>query len=245
MQDAPCHDDHTQQYDTSMKLLLFDIDGTLLHTDGTGRAAVERALEDVVGRPVTTDGVSFSGKTDPQIMREILSANGFDASEANDLTGDVLAAYAGEAMRLLAPERVTVLPGVRPLLERLAATDGVHLALLTGNLQRTGFGKLQAAGLDAFFRFGAFGSDHADRYELPAVAVRRAREQTGRTFAGRDVVIIGDTEHDVGCGRGIGAFSVAVCTGRYGRADLAPHDPDVLLDDLSDADAFFERVVRV
>ncbi len=224
-------------------MLLFDIDGTLLHTRGVGRGAVTDALSDLCGRAITTDGVSFSGKTDPQIMREVLLLNGFDRSEAARLIDDALDAYASVMEARLEPEHVTVLPGVEALLERLGAAEGAHLALLTGNVERTGRLKLRAAGLDGYFPFGAFGSDHADRYQLPPYALRAAEAHTGRAFAGSDVVIIGDTEHDLCCGREIGARSVGVCTGRYGRDALSAHAPDVLLDDLSDADLFFERVL--
>ncbi len=225
-----------------MKLLLFDIDGTLVHVRGVGREAVEGALARVCGRPVATDGVVFSGKTDPQIMREVLAASGCAASPA--LVADALAAYVEAASAALRPAHVERLPGVAALVEALAARADVQLGLLTGNVEAMAYRKLEAAGLARYFPFGAFGSDHADRACLPPVAVRRARTHTGRTFAGADVVIIGDTEHDIRCGRGIGAASVAVCTGRYARADLAPHAPDLLVDDLTDADAFVRRVVR-
>ena len=225
-----------------MKLLLFDIDGTLLHTDGVGRAAVEHALAEVCGAPVSTDGVRFSGKTDPQIMRQILEAS--EVPDAEALLPRVLEAYAAAVEEALRPKHVTVLPGVKKLLDELAGVPNAQLALLTGNLERTAALKLRAAGLEDYFPFGAFGSDHGDREQLPAVAVQRAEARTGRVFEGRDVVIIGDTEHDIRCGRSLGVFSVAVCTGRYARADLACHTPDLLLDDLSDGAAFRRRVLN-
>ena len=227
-----------------MKLLLFDIDGTLLHTDGAGRAAVARALSEVCGAPVSTDGVRFSGKTDPQIMRQILEASEVPEADAEALLPRVLEAYAAAVEEALRPDHVTVLPGVKSLLDELAGAPNAQLALLTGNLERTATLKLRAAGLDGYFPFGAFGSDHADRYALPAVAVQRAEAHTGRAFEGRDVVIIGDTEHDILCGQSLGVFSVAVCTGRYARADLSCHAPDLLLDNLTDGALFFERVVH-
>lgn len=226
-----------------MKLLLFDIDGTLLRTHGVGRRSIETVLSDLSGHPITTDGIPFSGKTDPQILREILEQNQLHAEVIGNLVEQAQAAYIQMSRRLLSPERVTLMPGVEGLIPRLAARDDVQLGLLTGNLEPTAYLKLEAAALAHHFPFGAFGSDEADRYRLPPVAVERAFQHTGRSFAGRDVVIIGDTEHDVRCGRGIGAFSVAVCTGRYDRPALARHDPDVLLDDLSDVDAFIRLVV--
>lgn len=227
-----------------MKLLLFDIDGTLLTTHGLGRRVVVDALSAVCGRPITTDGVVFSGRTDPQILRDVLRGSGLDEPEAASLLPHALAAYTEVLRERLRPHHVEVLPGVRALLDRLAEQETVRLGLLTGNAETTAYLKLEAAGLATHFPFGAFGSDHADRHRLPPVAVQRAQVHTGRAFSGKDVVIIGDTEHDLHCGRGIGAFAVGVCTGRYGREELLPHGPDVLLDDLSDAEFFVRSVLH-
>jgi phosphoglycolate phosphatase-like HAD superfamily hydrolase len=223
-----------------MKLLLFDIDGTLLHANGTGRTAIERALSDLCDQSISTEGISFSGKTDPQIMREILEANDLEATPS--LVDEALAIYEATAHATFDPGAVNLLPGTANLLNRLTALD-VHLGLLTGNIESMAYKKLTAVALDRHFAFGAFGSDHADRHCLPPVAVRRAQDHTGRTFRRGEVAIVGDTEHDIRCGQGIGAFSVAVCTGRFTRHELAPHDPDVLLDDLSDPDAFIDAVL--
>lgn len=225
-----------------MKVLLFDIDGTLLLTHGVGRRSVELALSEVTGRPIDTSSISFSGKTDPQIMTEVFEANGFPGHALNGLLDEALDRYCHHMTRRVKPEGVEVLPGIPSLLDRLAARDDVALGLLTGNLESMAFLKLEAAGLARHFSFGAFGSDHPDRYELPPIALARASEHLGREFAGADLVIIGDTEHDIGCGRGVGAFSVAVCTGRFDRACLMVHGADVLFDDLSNADAFIHAV---
>ncbi|MFQ5568563.1 MAG: HAD family hydrolase [Rhodothermales bacterium] len=227
-----------------MKLLLFDIDGTILLTKGVGRRSVEQALSHLCQRSISTKHVSFSGKTDPQIMQDVLLRNGLPASDMATLLPRALKVYAETARRTITPRAMHVLPGVRDLIARLAGDNDVQLGLLTGNLEETAYLKLEAAGLAGYFPFGAFGSDHADREALPPVAVRRARAHTGRTFDGKDVVIIGDSENDILCGRGIGAFAVAVCTGFQSRADLEPHGPDLLLDDLRNHDLFVRRVVR-
>lgn len=227
-----------------MKLLLFDIDGTMLHANGAGRAAIERALSRLCDCPITTDGVRFSGKTDPQIIREILRTNGLNPDTTSTLVDEALAVYEETAHDVFDPETVIRLPGVRALLTRLEAHRSVQLGLLTGNIESMAYRKLSAVDLDHHFAFGAFGSDHADRHQLPPVAAARARVHTGHPFEGRDIVIIGDTEHDILCGRAIGAFSVGVCTGRYGRHELAAHDPDLLLDDLSDTAAFVDAVLE-
>lgn len=200
------------------------------------------ALTHRFGRPLNLEHVSFAGKTDLQIVREILLLNGFSDAEAAQLQSEVLKTYVEAAREMIKPHHVEILPGVRSLIEHLAREDNIQLALLTGNHEVTAYLKLQAVGLDGYFPFGAFGSDHADRAELPPIAVRRALAHTGRTYAGKDIVIIGDSENDVRCGRGIGAFSVAVCTGYTAREALAAEAPDALLDDLCDP-AFFVRHV--
>ena len=224
-----------------MKLLLFDIDGTLVNANGSGRVAIEKALANVFEQPISTDGIAFSGRTDPGIMRDILGANGIAPSASN--VQRAIDAYKTVVLEQGNPDDVTLIPGIPPLLDRLADRSDVALALLTGNVRVTAFWKLQAVGLDRHFSFGAFGCDDGDRRNLPPVAVRRAQKHTGRTFVGSDVVIIGDTPHDIQCGRSIGAFSVGVCTGSYARAALESNRPNALFDTLQDAEAFIQRVV--
>jgi phosphoglycolate phosphatase len=225
-----------------VKVLLFDIDGTLLLTHGVGRRAVELALTEVTGKPIDSTPISFSGKTDPQILIEVFEANGIAGHTLNGMLDEALDRYSHHMRKRVKPEGVEVLPGIPTLLERLVERDDVSLGLLTGNLEPMAYLKLDAVGLGDHFSFGAFGSDHPDRYQLPPIALERAKKHLGREFAGSDLVIIGDTEHDIGCGRGVGAFSVAVCTGRFDRACLMAHGADVLFDDLSDADSFIHAV---
>ncbi len=226
-----------------MKLLLFDIDGTLLNTNGVGRRTFEALLSEWAGRPIDSQPVSFSGKTDPQIIREVLESNGCSKGEAEVLLPEVVEAYLRLAPELIRAAEVTVYPGVFDLLAHLETRSDVQLGLLTGNLELTAYEKVAAAGFSStLFPFGAFGSDHEDRYQLPPIAVAHAHAHTGRRFTGKDVVIIGDTEHDINCGRSIGVCSVAVATGHYSREQLAVHHPDLLLDDLTDISYFIETV---
>jgi phosphoglycolate phosphatase len=225
-----------------MKLLLFDIDGTLLRANTSGRRAIEDALSKLCGCQISTEAVGFSGKTDPQIMHDILRINGLDPDASPTLVEDALDAYEEVALHTLQPEDVEILPGVSYLLDHLRGASHIQLALLTGNIESMAFRKLEAVQLDGYFSFGAFGSDHADRNELPAVALDRARHHTGHPFGGADTVIIGDTARDIACSRVIGAIAVGVCTGHYSRADLEPHNPDVLLDDLSNPSDFLRHV---
>lgn len=217
-------------------LVLFDIDGTLLTSNGAGRSAIEGALSRCMGRSVTSEGVSFSGRTDPAIVRDMLAGSGFSTDEINSALADCLEAYADELTACLQPSDITVLDGVTDILASLRARPDTHLALLTGNLERTAWAKLRAAGLTHYFDWGAFGSDHHDRNRLPGVAAHRFHQRTGRVFPGCRTVIIGDTEHDITCARSGGAWAIAVCTGRADRQMLENHRPDLLLDSLSPMD---------
>ena len=224
------------------KLLLFDIDGTLLISRGAGRKAMKEALASFSSAPIQTDGVDFSGRTDPQIIRDILLKNGMDEAEAHNRLPAALEAYTHAFHAAFTFDMVYDLEGAVKLVEKLSHREDTQLALLTGNLQKTGYLKLKAIGLDQYFPFGAFGSDHENRYELPAVALNRAVAYDGTEYRGKDIVIIGDTKHDILCGRSHDVFSVAVATGHYDSGDLSVHDPDLLLDDLTNEDAFMNAI---
>ena len=223
------------------RLLLFDIDGTLLSTDGAARRAFERALLEVYGTtgPISTHG--FDGKTDPQIARELMRLSGLDDPTIDAGLDALYDTYLRElAQELQRPGHATRLyPGVQALLRRLESAE-VCVALLTGNIARGAALKLASGGIDHHFAFGAYGSDSERRARLPSVAVARAAELTGRTFRGHEVVVIGDTPQDVTCGQGIGVFTVAVGTGRYSTEDLLAAGANVALPDLSDTDAVMQ-----
>ncbi len=228
-----------------MKLLLFDIDGTMLLSNGSGRRAMKLCLSDFVpADTVSFEGIDFGGRTDPQILHDILTANGLDADQATEVLPDVIEVYAETFANTFMPERITILEGIIDLIHQLAELDHVQLALLTGNVQKTAYIKVDALGLAGYFPFGAFGSDHADRYQLPRVALKRARDHNGQTYREKNVVIIGDTKHDILCGRDLNVFSVAVSTGHYRTEELEIHRPDLLLPHLKDAEAFIDRVVH-
>ena len=140
---------------------------------------------------------------------------------------------------------VLALPGASALIRRLSVIETVQLGIVTGNVRRMAYRKLSAVGLADHFPFGAFGCDHADRNRLPAIALRRATEHTGRSYDAAQTVVIGDTVHDIACGRAVGACCVSVTTGSYSRADLAAHTPDLLLDDLKDTEQFFDLVAAL
>jgi phosphoglycolate phosphatase len=221
------------------RLILFDIDGTLLTTDGAAKRAFHRALLEVYGTAGPIGSHLFDGKTDPQIARELLREAGFPDAAIDGGFPRFWPSYLRElALELNLPgHRTTVLPGVHALLEALErrSADCV-LGLLTGNGERGAVLKLAAAGIHSPFPVGAFGSDDERRAALPAVAVRRARERLNRTYTGADIVIIGDTPHDVACGRELGVRAVAVATGRHAAEDLERAGADLVLDDLSRTD---------
>ena len=220
-----------------MKLVLFDIDGTLLTASGAGRRALDQALRDVYGTAGPIDAYDFRGGTDPQIIRDLLRQAGL-GEEA--IAADEVAVYLRYEAQLEAEigdgRGVTVYPGVRELLEMLAARDDVVVGLLTGNIEAGARIKLRPTGLWPHFRLGAFGSDDADRTRLPLVAANRAERLVGRVFRGPDTVIIGDTPRDIGCARAFGAKAIAVATGWHSIEDLTAHRPDHVFADLSDGE---------
>ena len=212
---------------------LFDVDGTLVHTEGAGRAALEAAFHDVFGVERALEGVPLAGRTDPLIIGDALARHGrkFANGEGERFWSRAEAHLA----RLLSPPRGAVLPGVRALLDAIEAEPAHVRGLLTGNMPPFARLKLGAFGLFERFAFGTYGSDGPDRPAMARVAVARAAERWG---APPDrCVVVGDTELDIDCARAAGAHVVAVATGGRTREQLAPHGPDLLLDDLTDAAA--------
>jgi len=228
----------------TMRLALFDIDGTLLWTDGAGRRAIHRALVEVFGETGPPDHW-FDGKTDPQIVRELMRMVGRDDAHIDARMAPLFARYVACLQEELhdPQHRAKPLPGVLDLLDALSARGDVALGLLTGNLIEGARAKLRAVGIDPeLFVVGAFGSDHEERPELPAIAQRRARDRLGLEVSGSNVVVIGDTPADVQCGRGIGARAIGVATGRYSVDDLAAHGADAVFPDLLDTEAVVRAI---
>jgi phosphoglycolate phosphatase-like HAD superfamily hydrolase len=218
-------------------IALFDIDGTLLRAGGAGRRAVELALCEVLeddNGSVSLESVEFAGRTDPWIVRTALMQYGVTANDA--LIHEVLRRYVAHLPRELElASAFEVLPGVLSLLAELTVRDDVVLGLGTGNTQPAAYAKLARGGLDSFFSFGGFGSDHTDRAELLRTGLSRGLERAGARAGGARVVVIGDTPHDVAAAQAIGAHCVAVSTGGYDGSALEAAGATVVVPDLSSA----------
>lgn len=215
-------------------IALFDIDGTLLRAGGAGRRSVELALGEVLdglGGGISLDSVEFAGRTDPWIVRTALLQHGVTADDG--LVDEVLRRYVAHLPReLKLAAAFEVLPGVSSLLSELSAHDDVVLGLGTGNTKAAAYAKLARGGLDGFFAFGGFGSDHSDRAELLRAGLKRGLALAGVRAGAAQVVVIGDTPHDITAARAIGARCVAVSTGGYPASALEAAGADVVVSDL-------------
>ena len=231
-----------------MRVVLFDIDGTLLSTQGAGKRAMESALAAHFGTTGPAE-YHYGGKTDRQIVRDLMRGSGFADDEIDARMPALLADYLdGLRVELTGANGVDVHPGVTDLLDALEQRTDVLVGLLTGNIEHGAHAKLTAGGLPPRrFRVGAFGSDHERRDALPAIAQSRAAALLGRAVAGERLVIIGDTPLDIECGRGVRARALAVATGSYSVESLAAHAPAAVFESLADTervmDSIFEQGV--
>jgi phosphoglycolate phosphatase len=229
-----------------MKLVLFDIDGTVLLSDGAGKRAVLRAMKEVYGT-TGPEGHRFDGKTDPQIIRELQRLEG----HADDHIDAHMPRAIGRYVEYLNEEldrsrdRAHALPGVRELLDAIEDRDDAMLGLLTGNVVPGARAKLAAVGIDPDrFVVGAYGSDDETRSNLPAIARQRILDAHGHEFTGHDIVIIGDTPSDVQCGQSLGVRAIGVATGHYSVEDLMTSGAYAAFEDLSDTDAVIEAIFQ-
>lgn len=221
-----------------MRLLLFDVDGTLIRSNQAGRLALGAALEELFGTAGPIETYKMGGKTDARIVLELLTAAGVPQRDIEQKMPDVFTCMASHARRIYPERGIAPCAGVPELFVQLAGRDDVLLGLLTGNSYSTTPLKLEAAGIElAQFRVGVYGSDDLDRNRLPALALQRAVELTGRPWTGENAVIIGDTPADILCARAGKATAVAVASGWHASETLAQYHPDFLFEDLSDTGA--------
>ncbi len=212
-------------------LVLFDIDGTLISTKGQAFAALLSACRQYLGFDPPTSGYSPAGRTDPQIVAELLARAPGDGLP-DEAVGPILARYRQTLRETLLPSHVRLLPGVRELLPVLASNGCLVTGLLTGNIEEGARYKLELAGIANFFTLGAYGSDHADRNQLLPVAWERAREALGESFPPERTVVVGDTPADVECAKVWGARAIAVAGHTHPPTRLVVAGPDAVLPSL-------------
>jgi len=217
------------------KLVLFDIDGTLIDPGRVGRHSVTKAFDEVFSIKDAFKGISMSGKTDIQIIKEALSVHGLFAGDG--IIPDILSHYVNILKKEIDPKLMSIKPGVIELLDFLVSENGFHLGLLTGNIEKGGRTKLSVFDLNRYFPFGAFGDDNEDRNRLLPIAVEKFRNMTYLSIDFSDCIVIGDTPRDVQCSKPFGAISIAVSTGTYSYDALVQTRADYVLKDLSGARA--------
>ena len=213
------------------RLLLFDIDGTLIHSGGAGVHALKSAFRERFGIADDLQDIEIAGMTDSGIVISILNKHKIPATNEN--VSAFLDSYVHFLSLELPRRKGKLLPGVLELLERLKSRPHLVLALLTGNVSRGAQLKLEHYGVWHFFEFGAFADDHQDRNRLGPFARARAKEKHSREFSTSEIDVIGDTPRDIACGKAFGARTIAVASGTWSREQLAEYQPDFLIDDLS------------
>ncbi len=227
------------------KLVLFDIDGTLLLTNSRNRRILGDALMCVYGTEGSAQGHNFAGKMDGIIIYEVLRNAGLQDAAIEEKYPMAKETYISLLKQRLLAEDIEVMQGVAALLEALSSMTDIVLGLLTGNFEGSGRHKLELPSLNDYFPFGAFADDASHRNELPAIAVERAYRLTGKRFKSEEVVIIGDTEHDINCAKAIDAKSIAVATGTYSAERLEAYSPDALYEDFSDTGKVVSHILSI
>jgi len=224
------------------KLVLFDIDGTLISDGGVSREAFAAALREVFDYRGDPRRYDFSGRTDPQIAHMVLRDAGWSERQIDEQMQRLWDKYIA-ALEQHQRSRVRELPGVRSLLDALRDNGWVTLALLTGNIERGARLKLSGPALNEYFAFGAFGSDSPHREELPPIAIHRAAEFSGHRFRGRDVVIIGDSIYDVRCGAPHSATTIAIASGKTSAERLRAENPHHFFASAEDREGLIQAIL--
>lgn len=223
-----------------MKLLLFDIDGTILLTDGAGTRAANRAFEKLHGLGDAMRGIDAAGKTDPLILREMYG-NGLSRDYTEAEAEKFYEEYAVFLEEEVEKSSINIMPGIPYLIENLSWRTDMLLGIATGNIEPGARIKLRKSGLDSHFSVGGYGSDSGSREALIRIAIERAETRLRDKEGFEKIFVIGDTPHDIVHGRAAGAVTVAVATGRYSLTELREHSPDHLFEHLAD----YENVIRI
>lgn len=223
-----------------MKLLLFDIDGTLVDCGGAGSRSLESTFAEMFGVQNAFEGISMAGKTDPQIIRESLTKHGI---AHNGLIPKLLDIYISNLESEIVKSDKSIMPGVREALDAVtSSSDKLLTGILTGNIEAGARIKLSAFGLDRYFKSGAFGSDDEDRNMLLPHAVKRFESIAGRCISYNNCIVIGDTPRDVECAKLHGARCIAVATGPYSYEELEKAGADLVFSTLEKTCALLDAV---
>ncbi len=225
-----------------MKMVLFDIDGTLIRTGGAGVRALDRAFQKHHGVANPMGLIQPAGKTDPAIIREI-----FHIAVKRDCTANESKQMCRSYLDFLKEEIATapnfrVMPGIAQILRHLSASDAHTLGLVTGNLEEGARIKLARPDLNKYFRFGGYGSDSENRPQLTRVGIERGRRFQNHPSHDKDIFLVGDTPFDIDAGKQSGVVTIAVATGPWKLTDLKDHTPDYAFENLEEYEAFFRIV---
>ncbi len=226
-------------------LILFDIDATLLLTDGAGLKAMHAAGQELFGEHFSMNGIEFSGRLDTLIYADLVRLNGIDdGHQHHDRFRETYRLHLERQFREQSTARL--LPGVESLVQRLARIDHVTLGLLTGNYPETGRMKIQAAGLDPdLFPIAAWGCEGSCRRDLPPVALSRYAQRFGRPLPPEHTLIIGDTPHDIDCAKAHGCRSLGVATGSFSVDELRDCGADLAVENLAATDDILAWMLHV
>ena len=220
------------------KLLLWDIDGTLLNSDGAGRRAMESAINMTFSIDASLETIDFNGRTDQNILSQFF--NKFELADSEESRLELCDLYYEQLLIEIPQGEGMILPGVIEVVETVHRRDDLNQGLLTGNFERGAQVKLEHFNLWHYFEFGAFGEESEDRNELGPRALERAKVSSGYNYSPEQVYVIGDTAHDIACGKALGANTIGVATGWTKADDLAVHNPTALFTDLSGVEEFFQ-----
>ena len=235
-----------------MKLLLFDVDQTLISTGGAGIRALNRAFEKEFSMNNAMEGILPHGKTDPGIVREIFNCRAMDVSSDRFPTSlaSLLESYLGFLQTEIdTSSNYRILPGISPLLDSLSSRPDILIGLATGNIEAGARIKLERGNLNRYFSFGGFGSDSEDRTELvrrgAAKGAERAAAIQGGALDSGEVYVIGDTPRDISAGREAGFLTVGVATGKYSKSELAEAGATLAISDFQQERDQFLRITRI
>jgi len=220
------------------KLLLWDIDGTILHTGKAGETALGYAMQKLHGVSRGLQGLEIAGRTDKWIVEQLLARDGFPHGERE--IARFLDVYVEQLAEELPRRQGGLHPGISGILEEAHRRPDLVQGLLTGNIEKGARLKLSRYGVNHYFEFGAFADDSSIRNELGPHAKRRARDRHGEEFPPERIYIIGDTPHDVACARAIGAKAIAVATGGFSFGQLEACGADAVFADLAHPERFFK-----